>query len=94
MKKKLCHLFLCCLLFLVLTPSLRLSAASEDTGKQVDVLFLHDTHSHLNSFLTVEDGQDVTLGGFAKIQTLINQAKKDNPNALVLDAGEDRKSVV
>ena len=88
MKKKLCHLILCCLLFLVLTPSLRLSAASEDTGKQVDVLFLHDTHSHLNSFLTVEDGQDVTLGGFAKIQTLINQAKADNPNALVLDAGD------
>ena len=88
MKKKLSHLFLCCLLFLALVPSLQPEAASESEDKQVDVLFLHDTHSHLNSFPTMENGQNVTLGGFAGIRTLINRAKEENPNALVLDAGD------
>ena len=39
------------------------SASENGAGKQLDILFLHDTHSHLNSFLTVENGTDVTLGG-------------------------------
>lgn len=64
------------------------SASENGAGKQLDILFLHDTHSHLNSFLTVENGTDVTLGGFAQIKTLINEAKETNPNALVLDAGD------
>ncbi len=64
------------------------SASENGAGKQLDILFLHDTHSHLNSFLTVENGTDVTLGGFAQIKTLINETKETSPNALVLDAGD------
>ena len=63
------------------------AAASSDT-KKVDVMFLHDTHSHLNPFATVEDGETQTLGGFAKIKTLINQQKNENPDTLLLDAGD------
>ena len=75
--------------FILPVASIGTSAAPEnETAGQVDILFLHDTHSHLNSFLTVEDGQDITLGGFARIKTLINQAKEKNPDALVLDAGD------
>ena len=63
------------------------ATASPDT-KKVDVMFLHDTHSHLNPFATVEDGETQTLGGFAKIKTLINQQKAENPDTLLLDAGD------
>lgn len=63
------------------------ATASSDT-KKVDVMFLHDTHSHLNPFATVEDGETQTLGGFAKIKTLINQQKVENPDTLLLDAGD------
>lgn len=64
------------------------SSAAAATAKQVDVLFLHDTHSHLNSFYTMED-EDIRLaGGFAHIQTLIHEAKADNPNTLILDGGD------
>ena len=56
--------------------------------KELDVMFLHDTHSHLNEFATVEDGKTQVLGGFAKIKTLINEQKKENPNTLLLDAGD------
>lgn len=78
------------ILFCTMAPvSFPKAAAPETgTGKRMDILFLHDTHSHLNSFLTVENGQDVVLGGFARIKTLINQAKEKNPDTLVLDAGD------
>lgn len=89
MKKLFSRLLLPFLITVFLLPlSDTAAAAPEPTGKQVDVLFLHDTHSHLNSFLTVENGQDVTLGGFAHIRTLITQAKEKNPDTLILDAGD------
>lgn len=70
--------------------SLKAEAApqAENSGKQLDVVFLHDTHSHLDSFFTVEDGQRTTVGGFARIKTLIDQAREKNPDLLVLDGGD------
>lgn len=65
-----------------------LSAAAEEPVKKVDVMFLHDTHSHLNEFLTVENGEPKTVGGFAKIKTLIDEQKEKNPETLLLDAGD------
>ena len=89
MKKIFSSLLLPCLIAIFLLPLVGTAAAApESTGKQVDVLFLHDTRSHLNSFVTVEDGQDVTLGGFAHIRTLITQVKEKNPDTLILDAGD------
>ena len=61
-------------------------ASSEE--KKLHVMFLHDTHSHLNEFATVEDGKTQVLGGFAKIKTLINEQKEKNPDTLLLDAGD------
>ena len=49
-------------------------SAKEDV-KELDVLFIHDTHSHLTEFATVEDGESQIMGGFAKIKTLINEKK-------------------
>ena len=89
MKKLFSRLLLPFLIVVFLLPlSGTAAAAPEPGGRQVDVLFLHDTHSHLNSFLTIENGQDVTLGGFAHIRTLITQAKEKNPDTLILDAGD------
>lgn len=68
-------------------PSLAESPA-ENTGKEMDILFLHDTHSHLESFLTVLNSETSEVGGFASIKTLINEAKSENPDTLVLDAGD------
>lgn len=73
--------------FLLATIGILSATASADT-KKLDVMFLHDTHSHLNPFATVEDGETQTLGGFAKIKTLINQQKAENPDTLLLDAGD------
>ena len=75
------------LVFLLATAGVFCFAANSST-KKLDVMFLHDTHSHLNPFATVEDGETQTLGGFAKIKTLINQQKAENPDTLLLDAGD------
>lgn len=73
-------------LLLLATGTYFVNASAQ--AKKVDVMFLHDTHSHLNEFATVEDGKTQTLGGFAKIKTLINEQKQENPDTLLLDAGD------
>ena len=87
MKTNISRLLLGFLLLFLLCPS-ESPLAESSAGKQTDILFLHDTHSHLNSFSTAEEGQKVTLGGFARIQTLINLARDKNPDTLFLDAGD------
>ena len=78
-------------LFLALLLAVSLfavTAAAKEEKKIIDVMFLHDTHSHLNEFATVEDGESRVMGGFAKICTLINEQKEKNPETLLLDAGD------
>lgn len=75
-------------LALALTATVLVNEAKAGEKKQLDVMFLHDTHSHLNEFVTVEDGKTQTMGGFSKIKTLINEKKAENPDTLLLDAGD------
>lgn len=63
-------------------------AWADETGKTVDMMFLHDTHSHLKEFATVEGNKSQTMGGFARIKTLINAQLAKNPDTLLLDAGD------
>lgn len=64
------------------------AAATEAAGKTLDVVFTHDTHSHLNSFSTVIDGESTEVGGFARIKTVIDEQKAENPDTLVVDGGD------
>lgn len=87
MKKKLAALGLGFLmLLLIVVPQINVWADEE--AKTVDIMFLHDTHSHLNSFTTVEESDSVTMGGFARIKTLMNEQLEENPETLLLDAGD------
>ena len=85
MKKKILLSSLIVLLLLLAGSCL---TYAKSKAKKVDVMFLHDTHSHLNSFATVEDGKSQVLGGFARLKTLIEEQKKENPDTLLLDAGD------
>ena len=78
------------LAFLMAMPMLIVpfTVAADEEAKLVDIMFLHDTHSHLNEFTTVEGTESVTMGGFARIKTLINAKKEKNPDTLLLDAGD------
>lgn len=79
-------------LFAVLMVCAMLAGAAElkaeGTNKELDVIFTHDLHSHLDSFSTVFDGEETEIGGFARIKTLIDGQKAENPDTLVLDGGD------
>ena len=63
-------------------------AADQTDLKTIDIMFVHDTHSHLNSFSTVVDEKQEMIGGFARIKTLIDEQKEKDPDTLVVDAGD------
>ena len=84
--KKILALFLIITMLLPFVMNIPAEAAGK--SKQLDVLFTHDTHSHLNSFSTIVDGEQKEVGGFAKLKTLIDEKKKENPDTLILDGGD------
>lgn len=86
MKKKICLFSM--ITIIIAASCFTITGIADSKKKEVDVMFLHDTHSHLDEFATVEDGKTQVLGGFAKIKTLINEQKEDNPDTLILDAGD------
>lgn len=86
MKKKFISSLIVSLILVFTVLGIHGLAAEE--AKTLDVMFVHDTHSHLNEFATVEDGETQVLGGFAKIKTIFNEQKKENPDTLLLDAGD------
>lgn len=57
-------------------------------GTAVDIVFTHDTHSHLNTFTTMVDGLETELGGFARMNTLIEAQRAQTPDTLVIDGGD------
>ncbi len=87
MRKKILAL---CMVFLMVMPMLvsPVAAVADEGGKRVDVMFTHDTHSHLKEFTTVENNTSMTVGGFARIKTLINEQLAKNPDTLLVDAGD------
>ena len=87
MKKRLFGCVLGFLMILAITMP-QTSISAEQAEHKVDIMFLHDTHSHLNPFTTVEGTDTVTMGGFSRIKTLINAQKEQNPDTLLLDAGD------
>ena len=86
LRKSILSVVLTIAMLMLLAQAVTVKAA--DDTKQIDVLFTHDTHSHLDSFSTIVNGEQKEVGGFAKIKTLINEKKKENPDTLILDGGD------
>lgn len=84
--KKMTAIMLSATVSVPLLANFPVKAAEEK--KRLDVVFTHDTHSHLNSFSTIVNGTSQNVGGFAKLKTLIDEKKKENPDTLVLDGGD------
>ena len=61
---------------------------AKEKETKVSVLFTHDTHSHLNSFCTLFDGEEKYVGGFSKIKTIIDEKKSKDSDILLLDGGD------
>lgn len=65
-----------------------MTVAAEEDAKTIDIMFLHDLHSHLENFATVENGETRMLGGIPQIKTLVEAQRAKNPNTLVVDGGD------
>ena len=76
------------LLFSVLLGIPAAYGQAPETGKTLDILFSHDTHSHLNAFTTVVEDEETDIGGFARANTLIKAQRAKNPDTLVIDGGD------
>lgn len=62
--------------------------AKSESKKELDVLFTHDLHSHLELFQTQVEGKLGEYGGVARLQTLILKQREKNPNTLLVDGGD------
>lgn len=76
------------LLFSVLLGIPAAYGQAPETGKTLDILFSHDTHSHLNTFTTVVEDEEAEIGGFARANTLIKAQRAKDPDTLVIDGGD------
>lgn len=64
-----------------------MSTASLAPKKQITILHTNDVHSHIEPFAE-NDPNYANQGGVARRLTLINSIRQENPNVLLLDAGD------
>jgi len=55
--------------------------------KKITILHTNDVHSHIDPF-GPEDGRNPNKGGVARRASLITAIREENPNTLLLDAGD------
>lgn len=66
---------------------LGLTSFTPATTKKITILHTNDVHSHIDAF-GPEDGRNPNQGGVARRATLVEAIRKENPNTLLLDAGD------
>ncbi|PCH76925.1 MAG: metallophosphatase [Flavobacteriaceae bacterium] len=66
---------------------LSLQSFSTDSRTKITILHTNDTHSHIDPF-AANHPKYPNQGGVSRRATLINAIRKENPNTLLLDAGD------
>jgi 5'-nucleotidase len=67
-------------------PSLPLMAFTTDV-KHLVILHTNDVHSHIDPF-PADDPRNANMGGVSRRASLIESVRRENPNVLLLDAGD------
>ena len=57
------------------------------SAKHITILHTNDVHSHIEAF-GPDEGRNAGLGGVARRASLVEKIRQDNPNTLLLDAGD------
>jgi len=66
---------------------LSLSSFAEPETKKITILHTNDVHSHIDPF-PIDDPKFPNMGGAARRATMIEQIRREEPNVLLLDAGD------
>ncbi|MEM5566451.1 metallophosphatase [Psychroserpens sp. AS72] len=64
-----------------------LTSFTPSTTKKITILHTNDVHSHIDAF-GPDDGRNPNQGGVARRASLVEAIRKENPNTLLLDAGD------
>ncbi|MBC7641396.1 MAG: metallophosphatase [Flavobacterium sp.] len=64
-----------------------LSSFQSVSSKHITILHTNDVHSYIDPF-PMDDPRNPGMGGVAKRAALISEIRKENPNVLLLDAGD------
>jgi 5'-nucleotidase len=72
---------------LVSMGGLSLSSCAKNTDSHITILHTNDVHSHIEPFAANHPNYP-NLGGIARRAALIEQVRLENPNTLLLDAGD------
>lgn len=68
-------------------PTLPLMGFASDKIKHITILHTNDTHSHIDPF-GASHPRNPNMGGVARRAALVEKIRKENPNTLLLDAGD------
>ena len=71
----------------LLTLPLPMMSFAETKTKQLTILHTNDVHSHIDPF-PADDARNPNMGGVSRRAVLIENIRKENPNVLLLDAGD------
>ncbi|WP_045475767.1 bifunctional metallophosphatase/5'-nucleotidase [Winogradskyella sp. PG-2] len=66
---------------------LSLQSFTSPQTKKITILHTNDVHSHIDPF-GPDDGRNANKGGVARRASLVESIRKENPNTLLLDAGD------
>jgi 5'-nucleotidase len=66
---------------------LTLQSCTNTGEKQITILHTNDTHSHIEPFPS-NHRRHANKGGIARRASLVDEIRKENPNTLLLDAGD------
>ncbi len=64
-----------------------LQSFSNNAKTRITILHTNDVHSHIDPF-GPDDGRNANKGGVARRASLIEAIRRENPNTLLLDAGD------
>ena len=72
---------------LLMGSGLTLSSFAQTNQTKITILHTNDVHSHIDPF-GPDDGRNANKGGVARRAKLIEAIRQENPNTLLLDAGD------
>ena len=88
--KKLLSVLLALVMVLALLPSAAFAAEGE---KHITILGTSDMHGNIWGF-SYEDSKETDNNGMARLYTYIQQVRAENPNTILIDAGDDIQGTI
>ncbi|MCY6484085.1 bifunctional UDP-sugar hydrolase/5'-nucleotidase [Clostridium aestuarii] len=76
------------LIITMMQPFNMIKVFAEEHTKTMTILFTHDMHDHFLPFKVKQNEKVLQLGGYARLQSAINEEEKKSPNSILIDAGD------